>query len=124
MVSHWCTPAHTHTHMHSRPKHPHGPALSLPQVLRGMPGGGLQSVPLHKRSDLEGTEAVVGEFMHECRMVRKALEGDLTKVGGLKGTQMFFACGICQRPGRFVLQLSCTSTPGCLAQCVVELSCI
>ena len=52
------------------------------QLLCDTEEGMLHPSPLWEREDLRA-EQVVAEFQREARMVRKAVTGDLTKVGYL-----------------------------------------
>ncbi len=65
---------------HSTP-HTARPCPCAPQLLQG---GEAHHVPLWKRSDLS-PEQLITEFRRECRVVRKAMEGDLVKVGVCRG---------------------------------------
>ncbi|CAI5517011.1 unnamed protein product [Closterium sp. Naga37s-1] len=49
------------------------------ELLQGMPESPLHALPLWARTDLQGGEEVVAEFCRECKIIRKGLEGDLSK---------------------------------------------
>lgn len=51
-----------------------------PQLLRTGELGQLSGTPLWSREGLDGDE-LISEFQKECRIIRRGLEGDLTKVG-------------------------------------------
>ncbi|GJP47163.1 hypothetical protein CLOM_g6390 [Closterium sp. NIES-68] len=49
------------------------------ELLQGLPESPLHALPLWARADLAGDEDVVAEFCRECKIIRKGLEGDLSK---------------------------------------------
>ncbi|CAI5965857.1 unnamed protein product [Closterium sp. NIES-65] len=49
------------------------------ELLQGMPESPLHALPLWARTDLQAEDEVVAEFCRECKIIRKGLEGDLSK---------------------------------------------
>ena len=56
------------------------------QLMRMAQDGPLQRGPLWERGDLAAGDLVL-EYLRECRVVRKALDGSLAKVGSLQPCQ-------------------------------------
>ena len=94
------------------------------QLMRMAEDGPLQRAPLWEREDLGAPQGgLVLEYLRECRVVRKALDGSLAKVGFFRHPG-HFACHVQplqQTPCRFFV--GCPSMPSSLAglQCACQL---